>query len=601
MFNLVVAFLVVCLFGLTGPEAVFAATTPSLGAAATYGVLSSTYTDTSGATTVNGDVGFTTPPATPIGGVHANYGSGAPYSTAGIDQGNALSALAVQPCTFTFGGGAINLSTDITHGPVGVYTPGVYCSSGAMSISGTLTLNGSGTYIFRSDGALTSVAGAIVVLSGGASACDVFWTPTQAITLGANTTFFGTAIDNAGITVGANTTWNGRALAFGGTVTTDTNTITVPTCIASAPSSSAGSSQSPAFGVITVIKIVINDNGGTKTISDFPLFVNGTSVSSGLSYVFPAPAGVYAVTEPADTGYARSFAGDCDGLGLMALNQNDYQVCIVTNNDIGAPVIIPPVPPLIDVVKVPNPLALPAGPGPVVYTYTLRNIGRVPVSNITMVGDTCSPITRVSGDLNNDNILDLNEVWVHRCTTTLTETHTNTIVATGWANGLSATDIASATVVVGLPIVPPLIHITKIPDPVTLYAGGGMVTYTKYVTNPGTVPLHNVRVIDNTCSPVTYVSGDVNNDTLLDPTEMWTYSCRMNLTGTVTNTAVAEGSANGLLARDFAIATVVVASVIPSLPNTGVGISAPWGISVFIGIIAVVSLSLLLLLKKRIT
>jgi len=40
------------------------------------------------------------------------------------------------------------------------------------------------------------------------------------------------------------------------------------------------------------------------------------------------------------------------------------------------------------------------------------------------------------------------------CSTTLLATKTNTVVATGWANGISATDIATATVVVGVPIVP---------------------------------------------------------------------------------------------------------------------------------------------------
>lgn len=45
-------------FFLTGINSVFAATTPSLGMANTYGILSSTYVNTS-VTTINGDVGFT--------------------------------------------------------------------------------------------------------------------------------------------------------------------------------------------------------------------------------------------------------------------------------------------------------------------------------------------------------------------------------------------------------------------------------------------------------------------------------------------------------------------------------------------------------------
>ena len=206
-----------------------AATSPSLGLADGYAILASTYTNTSAGTTVNGSVGFVTGPAIAPLGTQANYGSGHPYATAGTDQSSALSSLGAQSCTFTFAAGAIDLSTDTTHGAIGIYTPGVYCSDGAMNVGGPITLNGSGTYIFRSVGALTSTAGATVTLSG-VSACDVFWTPTAATTLAANTTFKGTVISNAGITIGANTNWVGRALSFGGTTTSDMDIITAPTC-----------------------------------------------------------------------------------------------------------------------------------------------------------------------------------------------------------------------------------------------------------------------------------------------------------------------------------------------------------------------------------
>jgi len=264
-----------------------------------------------------------------------------------------------------------------------------------------------------------------------------------------------------------------------------------------------------------------------------------------------------------------TFSGDCDASGRQTSSGNSQMFCILTNNDIGASVVVPPVPPLIDVVKVPSPLALPAGPGAVTYTYTVHNIGTVPMTDVTLVGDSCSPIVLISGDTNADNKLNVSETWVHTCSTILTQTHTNTVVATGWANGISATDIASALVVVGVPLVPPLIHITKIPNPLTLRAGGGMVTYTKTVTNPGTVPLSNVKISDDKCSPVKYISGDTNNDAKLDPTETWKYTCLAKLTKTTLNTAYVTGEANGLTARDFALATVVVATFVPKLPNTG--------------------------------
>jgi hypothetical protein len=233
----------------------FAATSPSLGTANTFGILASTYTNTDSGppTTINGDLGYTTGPAvapTVSGNTHVANGT---YNQAGIDQGSALSALASQPCTFNFAPGDIDLATDTTHGTIGVYAPGVYCITGAASVGGggTITLTGGGTYIFRMTGALTTSANSIVTMAGGASACDIWWTPGAATTLGANSTFAGTDIDASGITIGNLVTWTGKALAFGGTVSTTRDTINVPTCASTGPTSSAPDSGSGSSGTGT--------------------------------------------------------------------------------------------------------------------------------------------------------------------------------------------------------------------------------------------------------------------------------------------------------------------------------------------------------------
>ena len=333
-------------FGLASSTPAHAATTPSLGAATTYGVLGSTYTNTTAGTTINGDVGFTTGPAVAPAGVHTNYGSGAPYSTAGTDQGNALSALASQACTFTFAPGAINLSTDTTHGAIGVYAPGVYCSTGAMNVGGPLSLSGSGTYIFRPVGAFTSTAGAVVTLSG-ASACDVFWTPSAATTLAANTTFAGTVIGNAGITIGANTNWTGRSLAFGGTVTSDTDTITVPAC--TPPPSAPAPAPLPA--TLHVIKVVSNAGGSVAIPSNFTLHVKnaGTDVAGSPAVGLAVPgtsyslmAGTYVVSEDANAAFRQTFSGDCDASGSVTLASGTDRTCTITNTAVAAAVVVPP-------------------------------------------------------------------------------------------------------------------------------------------------------------------------------------------------------------------------------------------------------------------
>jgi hypothetical protein len=214
-----------------------AATSPGLGAANSFVILSDTYSNTTPGTTLSGDVGYTTGPTTVPTINGATHSADSVYAQAGIDQNSALVNLNNQPCSFTFAPGDIDLASDTTHGPVGVYQPGVYCIDGAAEIGGggTITFNGAGTYIFRMDGALTSSANSNVVLANGASVCTVWWTPTQGTTLGENSLFAGIDIDAAGITVGDNVTWEGRALAFGGTVTTDNDTISAPTCTEPTP------------------------------------------------------------------------------------------------------------------------------------------------------------------------------------------------------------------------------------------------------------------------------------------------------------------------------------------------------------------------------
>jgi hypothetical protein len=340
---LVVSFVIMAI-GFNDLQKVQAATSPTLGLASSYAVLASTFTNTSAGTTINGDIGFTTGPAVTPGGTRANYGTAAPYASAGSDQGSALSALNSQACTFTFASGAINLSTDTTHGAIGVYTPGVYCVSGAMNVGGPLTLNGSGTYIFRSTGALTTMANAAVTLSG-ASVCDVFWTPAAATTLAANTVFKGTVISNAGITIGANTNWVGRALSFGGTTTSDTDTISAPTCSNTSSTTSDSSTVYVIPASLRIVKVVVNSNGGTAVPSNFILHVKNANVdvagspavgvsAPGTNYSL-AP-GIYNVSENASSTYVSHFSGDCDLNGNIILTEGVNKICTIMNTDMAA-------------------------------------------------------------------------------------------------------------------------------------------------------------------------------------------------------------------------------------------------------------------------
>src|SRR6185312_15141614 len=141
-------------------------------------------------------------------------------------------------CTFTFANGAINLATDTTHGHIGQYAPGVYCINGAASIgTAGITLNATGNYIFKINGALTSVSGSTVSLTNGASINNATWAPVGGASLGANTQFSGTILSGAAaITTGANDIVQGRLIsesavtigAGAGAVAPSTNAFVAP-------------------------------------------------------------------------------------------------------------------------------------------------------------------------------------------------------------------------------------------------------------------------------------------------------------------------------------------------------------------------------------
>jgi peptidoglycan hydrolase-like protein with peptidoglycan-binding domain len=79
--------------------------------------------------------------------------------------------------------------------------------------------------------------------------------------------------------------------------------------------------------------------------------------------------------------------------------------------------------------------------------------------------------------------------------------------------------------------------------------------------------MRDVYVIDDKCSPVSRISGDTNNNNLLDVSESWIYTCRTNITTSTRNTATALGKANGFTSLGYAFATVLVSGT--SLPDTG--------------------------------
>ena len=84
---------------------------------------------------------------------------------------------------------------------------------------------------------------------------------------------------------------------------------------------------------LTVLKTIINDNGGTITNPKaFGLKVDGGSVLHGVSNTFDA--GNHTVSEDGLPGYeAGSWGGDCNADGSITLVPGQTATCNITNND----------------------------------------------------------------------------------------------------------------------------------------------------------------------------------------------------------------------------------------------------------------------------
>ncbi len=89
---------------------------------------------------------------------------------------------------------------------------------------------------------------------------------------------------------------------------------------------------------LTVIKDVINDDLGEKQAADFALFIDATSVTSGVQTT--VAIGAHTVSETPDSGYTATISGDCAADGTITLAAGDVKSCTITNND---NVPVPPV------------------------------------------------------------------------------------------------------------------------------------------------------------------------------------------------------------------------------------------------------------------
>jgi hypothetical protein len=296
--------------GSTSATAAQTATTISgpvgLGTAATFGVLGGAAVTNTGPSVIGGDLGVS--PGTSI--------TGFPPGIASVPQTAVVSAQA-QADTGTAYDVAASLSpttsglTDL----VGLtLVPGVY-SGGDLSLSGTLTLAGSASsvWVFQAASTLITSSASSILMTGGASSCNVFWQVGSSATLGTASTMVGTVMAMASITSATGTTVQGRLLARTGAVTLDDTTIIQPAgcttaagTVATSPTITSTTVPGATVGAPFAFRLAAVGTGPTTFAVAGGVLPTGVSLNSATGAITGTPmtAGVFTSTVTAANGVA---------------------------------------------------------------------------------------------------------------------------------------------------------------------------------------------------------------------------------------------------------------------------------------------------------
>ena len=228
------------------------ATSVNLGTAKSFAVLAGTTITNTGATTITGDVGLH--PGKAATGFTTVTLHGAKH----LGDAVALKAKKALVTAYNDAAGAKPVTKVATELGGTTLKPGVYASD-TLGLTGTLTLDGEGLYIFQAASTLITAPDSKVALINGASACNVYWQVGSSATLDTSTSFKGTimALDSIALNTGA--TLQGRALARNGAVTMDHNTIDSSACAAPSPTPKATPKATPKSGTHTAAPLPATD------------------------------------------------------------------------------------------------------------------------------------------------------------------------------------------------------------------------------------------------------------------------------------------------------------------------------------------------------
>lgn len=238
---IVVAILPVSSFSQISPATV------NLGTAGDFVILAKTGVSTTGVTAVTGDIGLSPAAATFITGFGLIMDASGTFSNSSLVTGKIYAAdytvptpskmtTAIGDMETAYTDAAGRTTPDFTELYTGdltgkTLTRGLYKWGTAVSIgAGGVTISGTATdvWIFQVAQNLEVANGAIVTLSGGALASNIFWQVAGQVVLGTTAQMKGILLSQTAIAMNTGASLDGRALAQTA-VTLDANAVTKPT------------------------------------------------------------------------------------------------------------------------------------------------------------------------------------------------------------------------------------------------------------------------------------------------------------------------------------------------------------------------------------